>query len=198
MPWTRNSASWGTAKTHLPLNEGVGESLKLSAEELKSIHATRFARTKMMTAAVSKAHYIHQREADLEASKARKRAEKAAYKILHAEIVAEWYETAIQPVLRQKKHWCEPCQHAFQGAGHLETHLTTPKHLKAIDAQVSQSSAVLLLQKKRTDMDITSKQFYHTPCKHPARSNYELGVHMKSKKHARQVAKLASGSQPTV
>lgn len=136
-PWARDTLEYDGLCSHNPLYEAPAGDFSLSAEELEAIAAE---------VADRRASYMvdyreNVKNEDPESYYAAAREQRAKWVKNNPEKAAANDRRTIAKAVKEKRHYCAICDHAFTKGAKLKTHLAGPKHA-AKAALVLQATSV--------------------------------------------------------
>ena len=198
MPWTRDLVSWDPLNSHIPLSEGVGDSLNSTPEQLQAINDARKERTRTNVAHVSKAAYNRERENDLQAFLTRKRKEKASWAAANKEKVDISHAKTVEKIKSEGRFKCDDCNLPLASSRALKNHRASDGHarqvalnLGAVQAPPSQNT---LRVRKFSAKARKSKKHHCSICNHTATGPKRLTIHLNTKGHQKKAALAAKSS----
>lgn len=174
-PWPIRELAYDGLCTHFAINEGiVGIAVYdegLTEEQIEALDQLNYQRT-LERRRIAGNKWLNERGGKAMMSVARKK--------LRLNNLAE------------KKYFCALCEVNCGNQSELNVHNTTPRH----EANASGTRKTLKKpgDKALTDRNVNLKRFFCRPCDKAYPSNSDLKAHLKTPKHARNLAKLKEPS----
>ena len=195
MPWPRTIISWAPTNSHLLLQEGVGETLHLSEEDLAIVEAEQ----KIFRAEYCKARAQKEREDDLEGCRARDRQYHATRRVKDPEFDNEMQRKKRANIIERGTHHCPTCGISVGSPSALETHLQSKSHKQQVEIAAGAEKPELSRHAQTTRELIAKnhadKVYYCDVCGTTSACQAALDIHKTSKRHLKKVAALQAALQ---
>jgi hypothetical protein len=188
MPWSRGAVSWLPLNSHSPFREACTGDLALTAvellqhkEDLKRRAKQHSKKAYAKNAQRMRDQYDLDRAQDIDAFRAKKRAQAISWTARNKPRVLAAYARTKKKAVVECRFYCTTCQKAFRDSNKLKRHNGTLRHRNKV---VGHGPTAKMLSDRASSARIRARKTHHcATCNQTFDSAYHLAAHKLTNKH---------------
>ncbi|KAK3077462.1 hypothetical protein LTS18_010196 [Coniosporium uncinatum] len=200
VPWCREDVVWRSTNSHTALQEGVGDGLNLSEEQLRRREDDRKRRSKerskkayVKNTQAMRAQYDLERARDIDAFRLKKRIQAASWTAKNRPKAREGWARGKKKALAERRFYCETCQRVFADSSKLARHNKSTLHKNKSEGVPPTAKA--LERQAYSARVIADRTFHCAPCNQLFNCASRLEAHNSTRKHLDKHAAVIASQQ---